>query len=139
MAIAGRDVLLKYNTGTVQAPTWVTLAGLRTRSMRLNNEPVDVTTSDSAGGWRVLAGGMNIKTMDISGDGIFDGSAAQLAVETANRTGVSMHLEVTVPELGTYVFDAFISGLEIDAPHDGPATFSCSFMSSGAVTFTAEL
>ena len=48
-AQSGRDMLVKIKNSSNE---FITLAGLRTKSFRLNAKPVDITNSDSRRGGR---------------------------------------------------------------------------------------
>ena len=63
----GKDLLLKVDlTGDGQ---FETVAGLRATRIGFNAETVDVTSLESAGGWRELLAGAGVKTAAISGSG----------------------------------------------------------------------
>jgi len=65
----GKDLLLKVDlTGDGQ---FETIAGLRATRISFNAEQVDVTSLESAGGWRELLAGAGVKSASISGSGVF--------------------------------------------------------------------
>ena len=83
---SGKDLLVKIDiNGSLQ---FETIAGLRASRISFNAETVDVTSLESAGGWReLLAGGgrpvtvvMNITTPDVQG---FQRSQSQIAAQAA--------------------------------------------------------
>jgi TP901-1 family phage major tail protein len=55
----GRDLLLKLDT--TGAGAYVTIAGLRTRSLSFDAATVDITSAESAGQWRELLAGAGMK------------------------------------------------------------------------------
>src|SRR5690606_2918638 len=64
-AQSGKDMLLKLDqTG---AGGFVTVAGLRTRSLSFNAAAIDVTDAESAGRWRELLAGGGSKRGSVSG------------------------------------------------------------------------
>jgi len=67
-AQAGRNLLVKIRDGQ---GTFVTLAGLRTKTLRFNAKIVDITDSDSVEAWQELLPGAGVKSAEISGAGIF--------------------------------------------------------------------
>lgn len=136
-ARGGAEFIIKYNTGTVQTPVWAELAGGRSREFKINNEPIDVSSASSASKWRELITGQNIKSIDISMDGIFHDTTAHTALKTAALGGTTMNLQITVPGDGAYVGAFAVSGYGLSAPHDDVLKFSCSLMSTGVVTFTS--
>lgn len=115
------------------------LCGLNAKTMSINTNPIDATTADctTPGGvlWRETLAGL--KTFDVSGDGIFEDEAAELRLNTvAMAADNSVNLEIVVPDFGTYA-GAFRADLEFSGETEGALTFSCTFASTGAVTFTA--
>ena len=65
----GKDLLLKVDADGVG--TFVTVAGLRSRSLSFNAESVDATHAESAGQWRELLEGAGVRRAAISGAGLF--------------------------------------------------------------------
>ncbi len=55
----GKDLLLKIDSDGLG--TFVTVAGLRSRTIAFNAETVDVTDQDSSGQWRELLVGAGIR------------------------------------------------------------------------------
>jgi len=70
----GGDMLLKIKNN---AGDYVTVAGLRTKTLRLNARPVDVTDTASEG-WKELLPGAGMRTAEISGNGVFRDARAGL-------------------------------------------------------------
>jgi TP901-1 family phage major tail protein len=74
----GRDLVLKLDTtGT---GSFATVAGLRSRRLAFATAAVDVTTPDSAEGWRELLAGAGARRASLSGSGVFKDTAADAAV-----------------------------------------------------------
>ena len=71
----GSAFLLKVGDGAA-TPTFATVAGLRTTQLSVNGEAVVVTSKDS-GGWRQLLSGAGVRSVSVSGAGVFTGSAAE--------------------------------------------------------------
>jgi TP901-1 family phage major tail protein len=136
-ATRGANMLLKYNTGTFGSPVWATMGGLRTRRMRVGRAVIDVTTADSANLERVLLSGGGVAMTSVSGDGVFEDTAAQAAAEAAARAGTFLDMQITVPGYGTYRGEFAVTDFEFAGDFDKELTFSCTFESAGAVTFTA--
>jgi TP901-1 family phage major tail protein len=132
----GADLLLKYNSGTAQSPTWTTLGGLRSRSVRLGRTMLDGTTADSASLHRVGVSGGGVFSMTVSGDGVFEDSAAQGAVEAAVRAGTFLELQITIPGYGAYSGEFCFPDFNFDGGHDSELTFSITAESAGLITYT---
>ena len=65
----GKDLLIKVDLSG--GNTFQTLAGLRATRISFNAETVDITSLESAGGWRELLAGSGVKSAAISGSGVF--------------------------------------------------------------------
>ena len=59
----GKDLLIKVDM--VGDGQFQTLAGLRAQRFSLNADQVDVTSLESAGGWRVLLAGAGVKSASL--------------------------------------------------------------------------
>ncbi len=65
----GKDLLIKVDVDG--SGTFETLAGLRATRISFNAEAVDVTSLESDGGWRELLAGAGVRSVAISGAGVF--------------------------------------------------------------------
>ncbi len=128
----GRDVLLKIAGGD----GFVTVAGLRARTVSLNAKTVDVTDSGS-GGWRELLEGAGVRSLAIAGSGVFRDEASDALMREAFFSQAQTAWQVIVPDFGTFSGPFLIAALEYAGQHDGEATFSLSLASAGEVSFDA--
>ena len=71
----GSAFLLKVGNGAAPV-VYATVAGLRTTQLSINGESV-VITSKGSGGWRELLSGAGVRSVSVSGAGVFTGSAAE--------------------------------------------------------------
>ena len=127
MAANGRALTIDYAT--------TTLVGVRTKGYTVTNDYVDVTTDDDDG-WRVLLADPGLRSVEVTVGGISSDQvllAAIMAASVASAT-VTVNLPTTT---GTLAGSFLISSFEQTGEHDGPVEFSATFMSSGAVTYTA--
>lgn len=62
----GKDLLIKLDDGL---GNFQTIAGLRATRISFNAETVDVTSLESAGGWRELLAGAGVRSAALSGSG----------------------------------------------------------------------
>lgn len=131
----GKEILIKVDTNG--AGTFGTIGGMRSKSISLNKETVDVTDSDSVDQWRELLSGAGVKSCSISGSGVFKDSANEGIVKTNFLTDVIAEYQFIIPSFGTFegLFD--ITALEYSGEYNGEAQFSMSFESAGALAFTA--
>ncbi|MCA3699176.1 MAG: phage major tail protein, TP901-1 family [Brevundimonas sp.] len=130
----GKDILLKIGQG---AGTFVTVAGLRARTISLNARTVDATDADSAGRWRELLGGAGVKSAAVSGQGIFRDAASDALIREAFFEQAAKTWRLIVPDFGTLEGPFLVSALEYAGDHEGEATFAISLASAGEIGFSA--
>ena len=70
----GSAFLLKVGDGAA-TPVYSTVAGLRTTQMSVNGDAV-VITNKGSGAWRELLSGAGVRSVSVSGAGVFTGSLA---------------------------------------------------------------
>ena len=114
----------------------VVLAGVKTKSFSITNDYVDVTTDDEDG-WRTLLADPGLRSIEVTVGGITKDRTLLAAIMEANITGET--LTVNVPQAtGCQLEGLFvISSYEGSGEHDGGFEFSATFMSAGAITYTA--
>lgn len=94
----GKDLLIKLDmTGGGQFDT---IAGLRATRISFNAESVDVTSLESAGGWRELLGGAGVKSAAISGSGFFRDMATDERARQIFFDGEVPDFQVIIPDFG---------------------------------------
>ena len=131
----GKDLLIKLDlTGGGQ---YETIAGLRATRISFNAETVDVTSLESAGGWRELLGGAGMKSAAISGSGVFRDAASDAKVRQLFFDSVVSNFQVIIPSFGVVQGAFQISSVEYAGSHNGEATYELSLASAGALAFTA--
>lgn len=117
--------------------SFLTVAGLRTRSLALNAASVDTTDAESAGRWRELLAGGGIKRASVSGSGIFKDKASDAAIRTLFFGGTIRNWQLILPDFGTVEGPFQIVALEFAGDHAGEVTFELALESAGEVTFAA--
>ena len=140
----GLDMLIKMDISGTQT----TIGGLRSSSISLSDESLDVTNKDSLGTRTLLAGG-GVNSIAISGSGVFTDSASEVALRTSYQaqqnttngssaqTAAFETFQFLVPNLGTYTGAFNITSLEYAGEYNGEVTYSMSFESAGYITFAA--
>lgn len=131
----GRDLLIKVDL--IGDGQFVTMAGLRTTKIGFNAETVDVTSLDSAGGWRELLGGAGVKTASISGSGVFRDANTDERARQIFFNAEMPDFQVVIPSFGIVQGPFQITAIEYAGNYNGEATFDMSFASAGFLTFTA--
>jgi TP901-1 family phage major tail protein len=132
-AQSGRDMLLKLDqTGS---GSFLTVAGLRTRSLSLNAAAIDVTDAESAGRWRELLAGGGVKRAAVAGSGIFKDQASDAEIRSLFFAGTIRTWQLVLPDFGTIEGPFQIVALEFSGSHDGEVTFELALESAGALSF----
>ncbi len=130
----GRDMLVKLKQDD---DSYVTLAGLRTKTFRLNARVVDVTDSDSAEGWKELLPHAGVKSAEISGQGIFRNEASAAQVRQAFFDQTALALRFFLPGFGQIDGAFLIVNLSYSGSYQGEAGFEITLMSAGTPVFSA--
>lgn len=131
----GKDLLIKLDlTGSGQ---FETIAGLRATRLSFNAETVDVTSLESAGGWRELLGGAGVRSAAISGSGVFRDAATDERARQIFFDGEVPDFQVIVPDFGIVEGPFMITAIEYAGSHNGEATYEMTLASAGALSFTA--
>jgi len=130
----GRDILLQISDG-VSPATFTTVAGLRSKTLTINNESVDITTADEAP-WRQLLGDTGMRSVSISGAGVFQDDATINLIEDLSLNG---NLEEFLVIFGNSdqmqgVFQ--VTSFEYGGEHTAEQTYSISLESASIVTMS---
>lgn len=131
----GKDLLIKLDMDG--SGTFETIAGLRATRISFNAESVDVTSLESAGGWRELLGGAGVKSAQISGSGVFKDAATDERARQIFFDGSLPDFQVIVPGFGIIEGPFLISAIDYAGSHNGEATYELAMASAGALSFTA--
>lgn len=132
---SGKDLLIKMDmTG---GGLFETLAGLRATRLSFNAETVDVTSLDSAGGWRELLAGAGVKAASISGSGVFRDAASDERARAVFFNGEIPDFQVVIPDFGTVEGPFQITSIEYAGTYNGEATFEMAMASAGVLSFVA--
>ena len=130
----GSAFLLKVGDGAA-APQFATVAGMRTTQLSVNGEAVVVTTKDS-GGWRQLLSGAGVRSVSVSGAGVFTGSAAEARVRGNALGGLLDDYRLSF-EGGEAMTGRFlVTRLDYAGDFNGERTYTLSLESSGIVVAT---
>lgn len=133
----GRDVLIKVSDGATPTPTFNNIGGLRSRAISLNQEQVDVTDGESTNQWRELLANAGIRSASITGSGIFKDSASEEDVRGYFFDGSHEDYQFVIPDFGTIEGPFQVAALDYAGEHNDSATYSMTFESAGALTWTA--
>jgi TP901-1 family phage major tail protein len=116
-----------------------TLAGVRTRGLSITNDYVDVTTDDDTG-WRTLLATPGLRSIEVTIGGIATDEAVLADIMAANVAAATLQADLpsSLASPGNLSGSYLISSFEMSGDHDGAVEFSVTFMSTGAVTYTAS-
>ncbi len=113
---------------------FVAVGGLRSKSISMSSEGIDITSEDSDE-WKVMLDGAGIRSMEISGSGVYNSSTVLDSLKTkflANTLTCLMFVEVKTGKLYEGCFK--LTSLEISGDYDAESSFSIAASSSGAIT-----
>lgn len=127
----GSAFLLKVGNGAVPV-VYQTVAGLRTTQLSVNGEMVAITSKDS-GGWRELLSGAGVRSVSVSGAGIFTGSAAEVRVKANALAGVIDDYRLSFESGDTMTGRFLVTRLDYAGDYNGERSYTLSLESSGAV------
>jgi TP901-1 family phage major tail protein len=131
----GKDLLLKVDlTGDGQ---FETVAGLRATRISFNAETVDVTSLESAGGWRELLAGAGVRSAQVSGAGVFRDAGTDERARQIFFDGEMPEFQVIIPDFGVVEGPFQITAIEYAGSFNGEASYELSLASAGALAFTA--
>ncbi len=132
----GSSILIKRELAATPG-TFAAIAGLRTKSIELNFETVDVTSSNSTNKWRELLEGAGVKSASISGAGIFKDDATDEGVRADAFAGTIRKYQFVVPGFGTFEGPFQASKIAYAGEHNAEVTYDMAFESAGELTYVA--
>ena len=127
----GSAFLLKVGNGAGPV-VYATVAGLRTTQLSVNGEAVAITSKDS-GGWRELLSGAGVRSVSVSGAGVFTGSAAEARVKANALSGVLDDYRLAFESGETMTGRFLVTRLDYAGDFNGERSYTLSLESSGAV------
>jgi len=127
----GSAFLLKVGNGAVPV-VYATVAGMRTTQLSINGDSV-VITNKGSGGWRELLSGAGVRSVSVSGAGVFTGSAAEMRLKTSALAGTLDDYELSF-ESGERLQGRFlVQRLDYAGDFNGERSYTLALESSGAV------
>lgn len=113
-----------------------TIGGLRSKSFSFASEGIDVSNHGS-NQWRNLLDGAGLKSVSVSGEGVYTSATNYRAAEAAafaNTLVCLAFIEVITGRIYSGCFK--ITAIEASGEYDGESTYSISAESAGEVTIT---
>lgn len=127
----GSAFLLKVGNGA-EPVVYATVAGLRTTQLSINGEPVTITSKDS-GGWRDLLSGAGVRSVSVSGAGVFTGSAAETRIKGNALAGLIDDYRLSFESGETMTGRFLVSRLDYAGDFNGERSYTLALESSGEV------
>lgn len=130
-ALSGRKVIINKGTPGVK------VAAARSKSITLNNEPIDVTSDDDGGVRKLLEmnGDQAERSLDMSIEGVTKN--AQFLGDITEGSNVDDY-EIIIPGIGTFGGKFFLASTALTAPYNEAVTFTAELQSTGPFTFTPD-
>jgi TP901-1 family phage major tail protein len=123
--------------GDAAAPeAFVTLAGIRAKTISLNARAVEGTSGESPEAWRELIAGAGVKSASISGAGVFKDAASDALLQQCFFAQDARNFQLVIPDFGVLQGPFLVEALDYSGDHDGEAAFAVTLASAGALTFT---
>ena len=116
--------------------TMTTIGGLRSTSITINDEAVDITNKDSGSSRTLLPSG-GILSMTVSASGVFTDATSETTLRSKVHQSSFESYNIIIPDLGTYAGSFMIASLEYAGEYNGEVTYSITLESSGAISFSA--
>jgi TP901-1 family phage major tail protein len=129
----GKDLLIQR---LMTAPsTYATIAGMRSTSVKINNEQVDVTDKGDVP-WRQLLQ-CGIRSMELSASGIFSDAAALASIMADVTAGNIVQFQIISGRGDKFVGLFLVASVERNGEYNGAEQYSLTLASAGTVTYTA--
>ena len=136
-AVAGQDVILAvYNS---DGSKLLAISGQQGLTINRSADSIEVTSKDTAGGWKAKIAGP--KEWSIDTDGLFsqsDESHKILSAAYSSADPVCLKIINKKSKKGMFGGLAVITDYSLEAPHDDSMTFSLSFEGMGALADLTE-
>ena len=127
----GSAFLLKIGDGGPN-PVFTTVAGLRTTQLSINGDPI-VITNKGSGAWRELLSGAGVRSVSVSGAGVFTGSSAENRIKNNALSGILDDYQLSF-ESGERLQGRFlVTRLDYAGDFNGERSYTLALESSGPV------
>lgn len=126
-AAAGRKLIIRRGGQPI--------AALRSRTITLNGEPIDITSDDNDGAQTLLPEAGQV-SFNISFSGVMKDSGLIASHQALGAAATFEDLEVEFPDGSTLAGEFFFASLTITGEYNDAITIEGEFQSSGLATYT---
>ena len=134
-ASRGRLMLLKIGDGA-SPEVFTQVDHLRTTSLAINNEMVDISSKDT-NGWREVGENMGISSMTLTASGIQFDSTVQALMEANCRGGAVDNYQMTFDNGDEYEVAMQVTSFTRSGGYNDAETFDLTLESANIPIFTA--
>lgn len=128
----GRLMLIKISNNA-SPPTFSSIGGIREKNLTINNQNVDITTSNTAP-WRQLLGDSGMRSVSISGSGVFEDEAAINSLEELVLNGGLQEFQMVFGNNDLFQGLFQVSSFQYAGSHVTEQTYNISLESAGIIT-----
>jgi predicted secreted protein len=127
-AANGRELKILKNS--------VAIAGVRTKTVAIAGEPIDITSDDDLG-YRTMLGEAGTYSIDLTVEGVTKDAELRSIILTGGSLLLT-DISIEYPDGSSIDGDFFLASVEDSGEFADALTFSASLQSSGAWTFNAS-
>lgn len=132
----GKDFRIKVRVST-GPDVYTAIGGVRSESITVTSETVDVTDKDGTG-WRQLLSGAGITSMSLKGSGpVSDNVVFTDHVLPAKMNNTHLFIKAESGAGDVFAGEFAVTSLERSGEYNKEETFSITLESAGAITYTA--
>jgi len=113
----------------------VAIAGVRTKTVAIAGEPIDITSDDDLG-YRTMLAEAGTYSIDLTVEGVTKDAELRSVILTGGSLLLT-DISIEYPDGSTIDGDFFLASVEDSGEYADALTFSASLQSSGAWTFNA--
>lgn len=110
------------------------VAGARTKSITINNEPIDISSDDDDGFRTYLADDQAERSIDMSVEGVLKDDVLIAAAMSPSQSLIGEY-SLEFEGIGTVTGEFHIGNIELGATYNEAVTFSATVGSSGEFTY----
>jgi predicted secreted protein len=132
---AGKDAALKMSTNG--GSTYVTIPGVRTTGLTIDNKPIDISNAASPGGWQEMLAGAAIRSAEVTVDGVVSTGTAFAAFFAHVQNSTIGLFRIDFGNAGRIDFRAPVARFTETGQYMDAQTFQATLPSHLAPTITA--